>query len=133
MSTVPVPGGLVAVISVSESTFIVALALPKSTPVASVNPLPVMITLAPPALVPLVGEMADTCGVGAGGVLGGGVVGVGGPEIPRPVGVGVGVSGPEIPSEPLGGVVGPGMPTEAETFFGVDAPDSVTGLFMFGP
>jgi hypothetical protein len=47
---VPLPGGLVAVIVVSESTVIRALTLPKSTSVAPVKPLPVIVTLPPPAV-----------------------------------------------------------------------------------
>jgi hypothetical protein len=53
-STVPAPGGLVAVIWVSESTFTIgALAAPNPTSVAPVNPLPVMVTISPPAALPL--------------------------------------------------------------------------------
>ena len=65
MSTVPLPGGLVAVIWVSESTLIAAaLAGPKLTSVAPVNPLPVMVTVSPPAALPLVGETPVMAGAG---------------------------------------------------------------------
>jgi hypothetical protein len=72
MSTVPVPvaAGLMAVISVSEAAVIVALTPPKSTVVASLNPLPVIVTLVPPAAGPLAGEIAVTCGGVAGDVEG---------------------------------------------------------------
>ena len=80
-STVPLPGGLVAVISVPELPVITALTSPKSTAVASVKPLPVMVTLSPPAAVPVTGEIAVTCGrAEAGGV----VLDSTGPGIPGP-------------------------------------------------
>jgi hypothetical protein len=61
-STVPLPGGVVAVIWVSESTVSAgAPALPKSTAVAPVKPLPVIVTLSPPSALPLAGEIAVTC------------------------------------------------------------------------
>ena len=59
MCTVPVPGGLVAVICVPESIVNCAAALPKLTPVSpgeAVKPVPVMVTLVPPSAVPLAGE-----------------------------------------------------------------------------
>ena len=65
MSTVPVPGGVVAVIWVSESTVIVAaLAGPKLTSVAPVNPVPVMVTVSPPPALPLAGEIPVMTGAG---------------------------------------------------------------------
>ena len=61
MSTVPVPGGLVAVTWVPESTVnVVAAAAPKRTPVAPVNLLPVMTTRVPPPVVPRAGETPVT-------------------------------------------------------------------------
>lgn len=94
--TVPVPGGLVAVISVPESTVITALTPPKSTAVALLNPLPVMVTLVPPALVPLVGEIVVTLGDAE--LDDGGSDGVAGPAIPRlgDDGLGDAVAGPAI-------------------------------------
>ena len=63
MSTVPVPGGLVAVTWVPESTVnVVAAAAPKRTPVAPVNLLPVMTTRVPPPVVPRAGETPVTAG-----------------------------------------------------------------------
>ena len=64
MSTaMPVPAGLVAVIWVSLST-VKALAgvLSKVTPVAPVNPVPVMVMVSPPASDLLVGATPVTCG-----------------------------------------------------------------------
>lgn len=83
-STVPLPGGLVAVISVSETTVIAAPEPPNSTFVAPVKPLPVMVTLSPPAPVPLAGEIAVTCGSAADGVTGGEDGGAIGPWMPGP-------------------------------------------------
>src|SRR5215470_10860754 len=63
MYTVPVPGGLVAVICVAESMVNCAAAAPKLTPVAAgeaVKPVPVMVTLVPPLVVPLAGETPVT-------------------------------------------------------------------------
>ena len=59
MCTVPVPDGLVAVICVPESMVNCAAAPPKLTPVSAggaVKPLPVIVTLVPPAVLPLAGE-----------------------------------------------------------------------------
>ena len=61
-STVPLPGGLVALIWVSEATVKWAPADPNCTPSALVNPLPVMMTLFPPAGLPLFGEIWVTAG-----------------------------------------------------------------------
>ena len=62
-STVPVPAGLSAVIEVSLTTVIfVAAVAPKSTAVAPVNPVPVIVTRVPPATGPLVGLRAVTVG-----------------------------------------------------------------------
>lgn len=95
-STVPLPGGLVAVISVSECTVITALTLLKLTSVAPVKPLPVMVTLLPPAPVPLAGEIAVTCGRAVDGALGGGGLdGRIGPDMPRLVGDGLAM--PDMP------------------------------------
>jgi NADPH:quinone reductase-like Zn-dependent oxidoreductase len=68
-STVPVPAGEVAVIWVSLATVTaVAAVVPKFTAVAPVNPLPVTVTLSPPAAAPLVGLSPVTVGVTAAGV-----------------------------------------------------------------
>jgi hypothetical protein len=62
-STVAVPAGLFAVIVVSLTTIrSVATVEPKSTAVAPVNPVPVIVTGVPPAAVPLVGFKAVTVG-----------------------------------------------------------------------
>ena len=61
--TVPEPTGEVAVIWVAE--FIVkleALAVPNFTAVASVNPVPLIVTVVPPAVGPLVGDIDVTVG-----------------------------------------------------------------------
>jgi hypothetical protein len=68
MSIVPLPAGLVHVICVSLSTETPDAGLaPKLTPVAPVNPLPVIVTLSPPLAFPLVGAMLVTTGAGGGG------------------------------------------------------------------
>jgi hypothetical protein len=72
MSTVPVPAGAVAMISVSDTTVkLVAAVVPKLTPVAPVNPVPVMSTVVPPDASPDDAESAVTTGAdgGAGGVV----------------------------------------------------------------
>ena len=57
------PAGVVAVIVVALTTeTLVAAKPPMVTGVAPVKPVPVMVTLVPPPVVPLVGEMADTVG-----------------------------------------------------------------------
>jgi hypothetical protein len=62
-STVPEPAGLVTVIWLSEPTStIVPGAVPKATPVAEANPLPVTVTASPPAAEPEVGDKPDTTG-----------------------------------------------------------------------
>ena len=62
-STVPVPAGLSAVIVVSLTTVkLVAGVVPKSTAVAPVKPVPVIVTEVPPAAGPLVGLMPVTVG-----------------------------------------------------------------------
>jgi len=62
-STVPLPGGEVAVIEVAEFTVkLVALAAPNLTAVAPVKPLPAMATDVPPSAVPDVGEIDVTLG-----------------------------------------------------------------------
>jgi hypothetical protein len=55
--------------------------LPKSTAVAPVKPLPVIVTLSPPSALPLAGEIAVTCTVA---VVGGPVGTLGGPDRCRP-------------------------------------------------
>ncbi len=66
-STTPVPAGAVAVIDVAFTTVKLAAAIvPKFTAVALVNPVPVMVTAAPPAAGPLAGEIAVTVGAGGG-------------------------------------------------------------------
>jgi hypothetical protein len=63
-STVPVPAGDVAVISVAESTVTALAAVaPKATLVAPVNEVPVITTLVPPPTGPVVGETLVTVGV----------------------------------------------------------------------
>jgi hypothetical protein len=63
-STVPTdPAGAVAVIDVSETTLnVVAGLFPKLTAVAPVKLVPVIVTIVPPAVGPLVGEMLVTLG-----------------------------------------------------------------------
>ena len=65
MVTVPVPGGLVTVICVLESAVMIAAAPPKRTPVAPARPVPVMVTVVPPAVVPPSGDTPVTAGRGA--------------------------------------------------------------------
>ena len=64
--TVPAaPAGEVAVIDVAELTVNdVAAVLPKFTVVAPVKSVPVSVTLVPPTVGPLVGEMPVTVGAG---------------------------------------------------------------------
>ncbi len=62
-STVPVPAGLSAVIVVPLTTVrFVAGVVPKSTAVAPVKPVPVIVTRVPPAVEPLVGLRPVTVG-----------------------------------------------------------------------
>ena len=61
-STVPVPAGEVAVIEVAESAVIVAALDPKSTALAPPRLVPVMVTLVPPPVGPLVGLIEVTVG-----------------------------------------------------------------------
>ena len=62
-STMPVPAGLSAVILVALTTVTsVAAVVPKSTAVAPVKPVPVIVTDVPPATGPLVGLTAVTAG-----------------------------------------------------------------------
>ena len=64
-STVPaLPAGALAVIDVALSAVIVAAVVPKSTAVAALRFVPVMVTDVPPAVEPLVGETAVTVGGG---------------------------------------------------------------------
>ena len=64
-STVPLLAGLIAVIWVSLSTVkLVAAVEPNETLVAPVKPLPVMVTLVPPFVDPLVGLTPVTVGRG---------------------------------------------------------------------
>src|SRR5438034_271734 len=62
MITVPVPGGLVTVICVLESAVMAAAAAPKRAPVAPARPVPVMVTVLPPAVLPLAGDTPVTAG-----------------------------------------------------------------------
>ena len=65
-STTPVPAGLSAVIVVSLTTMrSVAAVVPKSTTVAPVKPVPVIVTKVPPAVEPLVGLRPVTVGATA--------------------------------------------------------------------
>ena len=62
-STLPAdPAGEVAAISVPETTEYVAAARPKSTALAPVKPVPVMVTAVPPAGRPATGLTALTVG-----------------------------------------------------------------------
>ena len=61
-STVPTPGGEVAVIWVSEATEKVAGTRPKVTSVAPVKPEPSIVTAVPPVTGPLAGETPVTLG-----------------------------------------------------------------------
>ena len=64
-STVPVPGGAVALIWVGPSTLMsVAGVLPNSTSVAPERSVPVIVTLVPPAAGPWSGSTAVTAGAG---------------------------------------------------------------------
>src|SRR5262249_16522999 len=59
--TVPLPGGLTALICVSASTLnLVAAVFPKDTPVVRAKPLPLITTLVPPTCGPLLGVMRVT-------------------------------------------------------------------------
>jgi hypothetical protein len=61
--TVPVPAGEVAVIEVAEFTVTpVAAVAPNLTVLAAVKLVPVMVTVAPPAVEPLVGLTPVTVG-----------------------------------------------------------------------
>ena len=63
ISTVPVPAGAVAVIWVALLTVkLVAAVAPKVTAVVPLKPEPVMVTVVPPADVPVAGEMPLTVG-----------------------------------------------------------------------
>jgi hypothetical protein len=67
MSTVPVPAGLAAVISVAETTTtVVAASEPKSTSAAETKPEPVIVTVVPPARTPDEGLTEPTTGVVSG-------------------------------------------------------------------
>jgi len=67
-STVPLPAGDVAVISVAETTVtFVAPVVPKSTVVAPIRLVPVMVTGVPPTAGPEAGVTDVTVGTGAGG------------------------------------------------------------------
>ena len=63
--TVPVPRGVVTVIWVLESAVMVPVPVPKRTPVAPASPVPVMVTVVPPAVLPLPGDTPATAGGGA--------------------------------------------------------------------
>ena len=66
ISTVPAPGGDVAVIDVAELTVkLVALAAPNFTALALENPVPVMVTDVPPVVAPAFGATAVTAGAAA--------------------------------------------------------------------
>ena len=64
-STVPEPAGLVAVIDVALLIVTPVAALPPNATVSpDAKPVPVMVTVVPPAAGPLVGLTADTVGAG---------------------------------------------------------------------
>ena len=67
ISTAPTwPSGEEAVIWVAELTVkLAALVVPNLTPLAPVRLVPVMVTVVPPAIVPLAGEMLVTLGMAA--------------------------------------------------------------------
>ena len=66
-STVPVPAGEVAVIEVAElKVKLVAAVAPNVTAVAPVKLVPVIVTLVPPEVDPLLGETEETTGAGDG-------------------------------------------------------------------
>ena len=64
-STVPEPAGEVTVICVDEVAVMVAGFGPKSTALAAVKPVPVMVTELPPACTPAAGLMALNDGAGS--------------------------------------------------------------------
>ena len=64
MFTVPLPPGLMTVICVPESEMILPAAPPKLTLVAPVRLVPVIVTVVPPSVVPLDGEIALIAGGG---------------------------------------------------------------------
>ncbi len=66
-STVPAaPAGDVAVTEVGETTeYVVAPVAPKSTALAALKPVPVMVTEVPPATGPAIGLTAVTVGLGS--------------------------------------------------------------------
>jgi hypothetical protein len=68
-STTPLPAGATALIHVAEVTVkLLAAAPPKATAVAPVKPVPLIVTVVPPAAGPPVGLSPVTVGaVGAGG------------------------------------------------------------------
>ena len=65
ISTVPLPAGLVAVIWVSLTTVkLLAGVCPNDTLLAPVKPVPVIVTVVPPVVYPLVGVMLVIVGGG---------------------------------------------------------------------
>ena len=67
-AAVPMLGGLVTVICVSESDVIAPATPPNRTTVAPARPVPVMVTVLPPTVLPLAGDTPVTAGsVTAGG------------------------------------------------------------------
>ena len=62
MSTVPLPAGDIAVMDVAETNKNDAALVPNFTAMAPVKPLPVMVTVVPPASGPLVGLTLVTIG-----------------------------------------------------------------------
>jgi hypothetical protein len=62
ISTVPVPSGEVAVKRVAELYLTLAALVPNLTVDALVNPVPVIVTVVPPATGPFAGEMLVTVG-----------------------------------------------------------------------
>jgi hypothetical protein len=61
---VPLPAGAIAVNVVGLTTVNVAAAVPNRTAVAPLRAVPVIVTLVPPALVPLAGQRRATAGTG---------------------------------------------------------------------
>ena len=67
--TVPEPAGAVTVSDVVDAAVTVALELPNATAspdAVALNPVPVIVTVVPPAVVPLVGLIDVIAGTGGG-------------------------------------------------------------------
>jgi hypothetical protein len=60
--TVPVPAGAVTTIDVSDAFWMVAGVCPNRTYIADASPVPVMVTVLPPAAGPVAGDTFVTTG-----------------------------------------------------------------------